>query len=100
MKSGSALPKNASTDKARIRNGIAAWKSASISTNCSTQPRKCAARKPSSVPKVAEMMVAPKATISEIRTETISRDRTSRPSSSVPSQCSVWKGGASLLRRS
>ena len=65
-----------------------AWKSASISTNCSTSPRKCAARKPSVVPNTAEITVAPKAISSETRIDITRRDSTSRPSSSVPSQCS------------
>ena len=77
-----------------------AWKSVSISTNCSTAPRKCAARKPSVVPTTAEIAVAPKAISSEMRIETSSRDSTSRPSSSVPSQCATLPGAESRLRRS
>lgn len=93
-------PKKASTASDMMRNGRAAWKSASASTRCSVKPRNRAAAKPSAVPKTAESTVAPKAMISETRIDWISRDSTSRPSSSVPSQCFSVPGADSRLVRS
>src|SRR6218665_2595071 len=54
--------------------------------SCSTQPLKWAARNPRKTPSVADKMVLMKATSKLMRMDASKRDRTSRPSSSVPSQ--------------
>src|SRR6218665_884504 len=54
--------------------------------SCSTQPLKWAARNPRKTPSVADKMVLMKATSKLMRMAASKRDRTSRPSSSVPSQ--------------
>ena len=68
-----------------IMKGMAACASITIKIACSTLPRMKAARNPSATPIAAETSVATKAMLRLIRIEAISRESTSRPSSSVPS---------------
>src|SRR5690606_27671663 len=51
-------------------------------------------------PNTAEMIVAPNAMSSEMRMDSIRRESTSRPSSSVPSQCCTFPGTARRFFRS
>ena len=81
-----------------------AWKSISIRITASTLPRKCAATKPMAVPKAAAIMVPKKAISRLSRIDMMSRESTSRPSSSLPSGCAhlppMNTGGSRRARRS
>ena len=79
--------------------GKASVKSLSRMMVSSIQPRRAAASRPSAVPTTSPIPTATTPTRMELRAPTSSSDATSRPYTSVPSQCAAL-GGSSLWGRS
>ena len=99
------LLKKATTARARMMNGRAAWKSTAPITTSSTQPRKWADRNPRQVPRIALMMHA------EQRHDEAGADGMNQPAQDIAAQfvgpqqmrqrpLRNHAGGASRARRS